>query len=87
MKSHDLENGLVFVKTDLSADFQSAFILNPIDLANSSAPIFVRDLGPSKNEKTMSAFPERQIFYVDGPHGETKGLEITRGPIAPADSG
>lgn len=79
VREHGLENGLVFVKTSNERDFDSAFVLNSPKLSGPK-PIFVRDLGPEKNEATSAAFAGRQLYYVDGASGETEGVQITQGP-------
>jgi hypothetical protein len=56
-----VDNGLVFVKTENTAEYANAFALNSPDL---TGPLFMRDKGPAANAQIIARYPGRHVFVV-----------------------
>lgn len=77
-------NSLMFVSSETEKEFGSAFWLNDFNPAADS-PLFAIDLGPESNRKVAAAYPDRQIYFLEGRSPTQDRVVIVRGPVAAAD--
>ncbi len=76
---------LVLVRGGTSPDLSSALVYNPLDL-RAPEPIFAWDRTPEVRSRLLAAYPDRPVYFVDGPTRTRRGFEIVAGPIAPGDA-
>ena len=77
-------NALILVSGSRHPSWASAALANEVQVGASTAPVFAWDPDVATRQAVLSAFPNRQVWLVRGP-SETAGMEIGRGPIAPAE--
>jgi len=82
--SHGIDGGLVLVRGERHPDYASAVILNPLDL-DSGATIFAWDRDPGLRAEVLAAFPDRQVWLVDGPTLTDAGYRLAAGPVTAAE--
>lgn len=75
---------LILVSGRRHPEWASAALANELHIGTSPAPVFAWDRDPATRQALLNAFPDRPVWLVRGP-SETGGVEIMRGPIAPAD--
>ena len=82
--THDASFGrsLVLVRGERHPDFASAAIYNPLDW-DADAPIFAWDRSADVRRALLTAYPDRAVWYVDGPSITGNGYRIVAGPIPP----
>lgn len=62
-------------------DHASASLSNPIDLTD-DVPVYVKRLTPAADSATIAAFPDRSIWFVDGPTLTSHGFVVRAGPVS-----
>ena len=77
----DFKNALIFVTSESDAEFGSA-VVNNDPTFSSERPIFARNLDPKTNIALAQAFPERQVYFVDGRNGRLDAINIMSGPLS-----
>jgi hypothetical protein len=83
-ESHGFGRSLVLVRGDRHPDYASVFTYNPLDL-RSDGPIYAWDKDPAVRQQVVAAYPDRPVWFVDGPCITGRGYELVSGPW-PADS-
>ena len=73
-------NSLLLVHGDRHPDWSSAAVYNPVDL-ESSAPVFAWDRSPEVRRDLVAAFPDREVWLIDGPSVTGSGYVIRAGPL------
>jgi hypothetical protein len=77
-----LEGALVLVRGENFPDFMSAAVYNEIGFP-SSAPVFAWYGSEAMARDAIAAFPDRQVWILDGPTHTSDGFELSDGPISP----
>jgi 4-amino-4-deoxy-L-arabinose transferase-like glycosyltransferase len=77
-QEYEFENSLVLIRGNEHPDYASAFVYNPVDL-NSERPIYAWDRSSEVRAKLMEAFPDRQVWFIDGPSNSQSGYVISEG--------
>ncbi|MEQ1857767.1 MAG: glycosyltransferase family 39 protein, partial [Longimicrobiales bacterium] len=72
---------LVFIRGDRHPDYASAAFYNPLDW-NADAPIYAWDRSPSARREVLAAYPDRAIWFVEGPTVTGSGYRVAEGPFA-----
>lgn len=80
----EFENALIFVNSESDPEYGSAFIALDPTFA-SSKPIFALDLGFEKNADLIAAFPDRNIYFVEGRNRRADKISVSRGPLSSDD--
>lgn len=80
LRTHELGNGLVFIRNAMPSELGSASFFNPTRL-DSPQPIFVRDLGVATNRAVANAFPGRPIYLAVGRGDDGTPAHIVAGPL------
>ena len=78
-----MTSGLVFIRGRRHPDYHQAALENPLDLTDSSRTIFAWDRTSDVRRATVTAFPQRAIYIVDGPTITGKGFHLVAGPLPP----
>ena len=73
-------NSLVFIRGNGFPDYASAAVYNPVDL-HSDGPIYVWDRSAEVRSEMIQAYPNRRVWFVDGPSVTHKGFEVAAGPL------
>ncbi len=76
---------VVFVRGNRAPDYASAAIYNPVDL-NKDAPIFAWDRDLTVRQQVLMAYPDRRVWFLNGPTVTGKGFEIAGGPLTTAEA-
>lgn len=79
-RQHDFGDALVIIRGDRHPDYHSAAVYNPVDLT-ARVPIYAWDRGPRVNERLLAAYPDRNIWIVDGPSRTGAGFVVRAGPL------
>lgn len=77
-------DGLILVSGRRHPEWAAASLANELVIGASAAPVFAWDRDSTTRQAVLNAFPTRPVWLVKGP-SETAGVEIVRGPVAPAD--
>jgi hypothetical protein len=77
--------GLILVSGREIPDYASAATLNPLDL-NEPVPIYARNREAASDSAVIAAFPERPVWFVDGPSVSGGGYVVRAGPLSAADA-
>jgi hypothetical protein len=75
---------LVLVRGQRHPDYASAAIYNPLDL-HADAPIYVWDRGPEARAHALEAYPDRPVWFIEGPTITHAGFRVAAGPVAARD--
>lgn len=77
-----MNGGLVLVRGPRHPDYHGAAIYNSLDL---TAPpiVFAWDRTREARAAVLRAYPDRQVWYVDGPTVTQRGYELSAGPLPP----
>lgn len=81
-RENDFGKSLVFVRSPSPSDFLSAYSRNPSRL-DSDRPLYVKDLGPETNGKLARAFPDRQVWLLEGRENHKDRARVVAGPLPP----
>ena len=79
------QNSLLLVTGQRHPDWAGAVVANPIRLGDSALPVFAWNRDSSTRRAVLEAFPDRDVWLIDGPTVTGDGYRINLGPIAPAD--
>jgi hypothetical protein len=71
---------VVFVRGNRQPDYASAAVYNSIDVKGES-PVFVWDKNREVREKVLATYPDRPVWFVDGPTVTGSGFQIVGGPL------
>lgn len=84
-RSDELQNAVVFIRSEnLDNAYGSAFWLN--DFApDAETPLFARDLGFASNREIAAAYPERNIYFVEGRSSDNPMAKPVEGPLSIED--
>ena len=84
-KRHAFGRGLVLITGQEFPDFASATTYNPLDLG-ADVPIYARRTKPVTDSAVISAFPDRVVWFVDGPSVTGHAFLVRTGPLSTADA-
>jgi hypothetical protein len=84
-RTHDFGRSLVLVRGESFPDYQSVGIYNPIGL-NADVPIYAWDRNLEIRAEVLHAYPDRQVWIVEGPSITKAGFRIVAGPLKPAEA-
>lgn len=71
---------LVLVRGN-SSDYQSAWIHNPLN-PNANAPVYAWDRDTEIRAKILQAYPDRDVWIVNGPSITHGGFEVAKRPVS-----
>ena len=71
---------LVLVRGDRHPDYHGASVLNPLDL-RAAQPIYAWDRDSTTRQAVLAAYPDRPVWYVDGPTVTGDGYRVVAGPL------
>ena len=74
--------GLVLVRGPRHPDYHGAAIYNSLDL-RAPGTVFAWDRTRETRAAALRAYPDRQVWYVDGPTVTKRGYELSAGPLPP----
>lgn len=77
-----MTGGLVLVRGPRHPDYHGAAIYNSLDL-RAPGTVYAWDRTREARAEVLKAYPERQVWYVDGPSVTKRGYELSAGPLAP----
>ncbi|HEY7568985.1 MAG TPA: DUF6056 family protein, partial [Gemmatimonadaceae bacterium] len=77
-----MRGGIVLVRGLRHPDYHAAAIFNPLDL-RAGVTLFAWDRSRSVREAVLRAYPDRAVWYVDGPTVTQRGYEVSAGPLPP----
>ncbi|MGH7695875.1 MAG: hypothetical protein ACRENH_12880, partial [Gemmatimonadaceae bacterium] len=77
-----MSGGLVLVRGPRHPDYHGAAIYNSLDL-RAPGTVFVWDRTRAARAAVLRAYPDRQVWYVDGPTVTKRGYELSAGPLPP----
>ncbi|MCC6930222.1 MAG: hypothetical protein IT359_14650 [Gemmatimonadaceae bacterium] len=76
---------LVLVRGREIPDFGSAIAYNPLDLSE-PVPVYARRTTAATDSAVIAAFPDRTVWFVDGPSVTKASYRVTAGPLSPAEA-
>ena len=82
--ANKMDGALVLVRGQRHPDYHGAAIFNPLDLRGERT-VFAWDRNRAVRAEAVSAYPQRQVWIVDGPSITRRGYEVRAGPL-PAGS-
>jgi hypothetical protein len=71
---------LVLIRGARHPDYASAAIYNPLDL-HADVPIYAWDRDAKTREQALIAYPDRQVWIIDGPTITQGGFKVVEGPL------
>lgn len=71
---------LILIRGENFPDYASAAVYNPLDFS-SNAPIYAFDDDPVITKQVLEAYPDRQVWFVNGLTITGRGYEILAGPF------
>ena len=71
---------LVFVRGTRHPDYASAAAYNPLDLATGET-LYAWDATPEARAQALAAYPDRPVYFVDGPTVTRNGFQVAAGPL------
>jgi hypothetical protein len=77
-----MRGGLVLVRGPRHPDYHGAAIYNALDL-RAAGTVFAWDRTREARAAVLRAYPDRQVWYVDGPTVTKRGYELSAGPLPP----
>ncbi len=77
-----MSGGLVIVRGPRHPDYHGAAIYNALDL-RAPGTVFAWDRTREARAAVLRAYPDRQVWYVDGPTVTKRGYELSAGPLPP----
>ena len=77
-----MTGAIVLVRGPRHPDYHAAAIFNPLDL-RADRTIFAWDRSRSVREQVVRAYPDRSVWFVDGPSVTRRGYEVSAGPLPP----
>jgi hypothetical protein len=79
---HSLGKALVLVRGRHHPDYEETALENPLDL-RSDATIFAWDRSRAVRADVVSKYPDRPVYFIDGPTITGGGFRIAAGPLSP----
>jgi 4-amino-4-deoxy-L-arabinose transferase-like glycosyltransferase len=79
-KEHNFGKSLVLIKGNRHPDYASAAVYNPLDL-RADAPIYAWDRDAKTRKQALTAYPDRQVWIIDGPTMTHGGFQVVEGPL------
>jgi len=76
---------LVLIRGRRHPDYASAAIYNSLDM-RSDDTVYAWDKSPEARQQARLAFPDRQVWIVDGPSITRAGYRVAAGPLEPASA-
>ena len=76
---------LVLIRGRRHPDYASAAIYNSLDM-RSDDTVYAWDKSPEARQQARQAFPDRQVWIVDGPSITRSGYRVVAGPLEPASA-
>lgn len=83
-QQYDFGRSLVLINGNAHPDFASAMNYNPLDFQSDST-IYAWDRNPEIRMKLLQAFPDRQVWLVNGPSMTGGGYEMQAGPYSASE--
>ena len=80
-QQNDFSSSLVLIQGERDPDYMSAAAYNT-PTPNSDSPIYAWDRNPEIRSQLLQAFPERNIWLIEGPSLTGAGYRIVKGPIS-----
>ena len=77
-----MSGGLVLVRGPRHPDYHGAAIYNSLDL-RAPGTVFAWDRTREARAAVLRAYPDRQVWYVDGPTVTKRGYQLSAGPLPP----
>jgi hypothetical protein len=77
---HQFGRDLVLIRGNRFPDYASAAIENPIDLSSDST-IYAWDRSLAVRAELLRAYPDRRVWFVDGPSITGSGFRVASGPL------
>jgi hypothetical protein len=84
VRSGTFGNGVVLIRGRRHPDYASAAAYNPLDL-RAAGPVFAWDVSPGVRRELAMAYPDRGVWFVDGPTVTHDAYRIVAGPIPAAE--
>lgn len=76
---------LVFVRGRRHPDYASATAYNPLDLG-ADVPLYAWDASPEARAQALRAYPDRPVYFLDGPTVTGEGFRVAGGPMTAAQA-
>ncbi len=79
-RAHGFGRSLVLVRGRRHPDYASATAYNPLDL-EADAPLYAWDATPEARAQALRAYPDRPVYFLDGPTITGNGYRVAAGPL------
>ncbi len=79
-KEHQFGKSLVLVRGDEYKDYQSAWILNPVNF-DGDAPLYAFERDDAVRSRLLNAYRDREVWVVDGPSIANGRYRVAAGPL------
>lgn len=73
--------GLVIIRGQRHGDYAPLAVLNPLSFAG-DRPIFAMADTPTARSQLAESFPDRPVYFVDGPSKTGEGYKLIAGPVS-----
>lgn len=83
-RQNNFGKSLVLIRGEEHPDYQSAWIYNPLNFEG-DAPIYAWDKNAEIRAALLRAYPNRQVWILDGPTNTNGGYKIVQGPVNAAE--
>jgi hypothetical protein len=80
-KEYRFGKSLVLIRGARHPDYASAAIYNPLDL-HADVPIYAWDRDAKTRKQALTAYPDRQVWIIDGPSITHGGFKVVEGPLS-----
>ena len=77
--------GLVFIRGARHPDYASAATYNPLDLTTDTT-LYAWDASPEARAQALAVYPDRPVYFLDGPTVTKRGFEVAAGPLSAAQA-
>ncbi|HEX4936845.1 MAG TPA: hypothetical protein VFV33_26870 [Gemmatimonadaceae bacterium] len=84
-RAREFGRALVLVRGREIPDYGSALAYNPLDLS-APVPVYARRTTPATDSAVIAAFPDRTVWFVDGPSVTKESYRVTAGPLPPDEA-
>lgn len=83
-QKHRFGKSLVLIRGEFEqADYRSGWIYNPVNFEG-DVPLYAWDKSPEIRRELMAAYPEREVWVVEGPTLSKGAYRIVCGPVSAA---
>jgi hypothetical protein len=79
-KDHSFGRSLILIKGSEHPDYQSTWISNPLNFEG-DVPLYAWDKNEDVRAQLLNAYPDRDIWIIDGPSVTGNGYKIEAGPM------